>query len=148
MSSQKSKFELFTRLQGLGFTYGEAVCLRRIEMTLHRWAEDECNGDVERDEETGKPYRSFYSSPIGATRTRYAVADREAGALKRLMAIVEARNTRAIPVMGAELHEAFAVHAYHQSDPRGCSLYLVSGHDIREGEALDSIYTRGLAVCC
>jgi hypothetical protein len=35
--------------------------------------------------------------------------------------------------------------AYHQGDPRGWSLYLVSPDDMR-GYAIDSVYDRGLAV--
>jgi len=64
MSTQKRKFELFSRLQAMGFTYEEAVKLRRVEMTLQRWAEMECGDSksyastaIERDEATGKPYR-------------------------------------------------------------------------------------------
>ena len=46
MSTQKAKFELFARLQSLGFTYDEAYSLRRIEMTLQRWAEKECGDGI------------------------------------------------------------------------------------------------------
>lgn len=47
-------------LRALGFTYDEAEALRRISMTLHRWYEHECNGNIERDGENGdgKPYWS------------------------------------------------------------------------------------------
>lgn len=152
MSTQKAKFELFTRLQRLGFTYEEAVQLRRIEMTLQRWGELECGKDngrasfcVSRDEETGKPYMEVH--PYNGKSYRYPVADRERGALRRLARIVAARNERC---GHADTHPDF-LHAYHQGDPRGCALYLctraqLTGHD---GEALpiDSYYTRGLAVC-
>jgi hypothetical protein len=86
MSTQKQKFELFARLQELGFTYEEAVQLRRIEMTLQRWAEAECNGEIERNETTGKPERVSQAWLKGVSDKRHAwpVADREAGALRRL----------------------------------------------------------------
>lgn len=47
-------------LMALGFTADEAAALRRISMTLHRWAEHECNGNIERDGENsdGAPYWS------------------------------------------------------------------------------------------
>ncbi len=54
-------------LAELGFSGREIGALRRIQMTLHRWAELE-HGDgndyaswaIERDDETGIPYRCFY----------------------------------------------------------------------------------------
>jgi hypothetical protein len=133
MSTQRAKFELFQRLQNLGFTYDEAAALRRIEMTLQRWAEAECGDSnehcstaIERDEETGKPFRVVnYYRDVNISR-RYPVADREAGALRRLRAIVEARNLRA--------HGRNPVIPYHQSDPRGCALYLVKRSDLNTQE--------------
>jgi hypothetical protein len=140
MSNQKSKFQLFSRLQALGFTYEESAQLRRIEMTLHRWAEAECgdeNGNcIERDEATGKPFRTFERD--SGPRGRYPIADREAGALRRMEKIVAARNLRA----------GDTVHAYHQGDCRGCMLYILRDSDVRPGEAINSVYTRGVAVCC
>lgn len=165
MSTQKRKFELFSRLQALGFTYEEAVSLRRIEMTLQRWAEGECGDEsgrcIERDETTGKPFMTYDKGRNGE-RGRYAIADREAGALKRLGKIVAARNARAY-VNGQCVNP---VAAYHQGDCRGCMLYLVSAEHLAPEFAtwhtenpganasafpfqkhLPSLYTRGLAVC-
>jgi hypothetical protein len=166
MSTQKAKFELYRRLQELGFGYEEATSLRRIEMALKRWAERECgdgsNWAVERDEKTGKPF-NVYHGP-GAARS-YPIVDREAGALRRLKKIVWARNDReAAHATGRE------VLAYHQGDPRGCMLYLVRSGDlpevsdesmvkcsgpavIKDGASrlrwlLSCFYTRGLAICC
>lgn len=163
MSTQKAKFELFARLQKLGFTYEESIALRRIEMTLQRWAEREC-GDgsdwaIERDETTGKPFNVYHGS--GKSR-RYPIADREGGALKRLRYIVRARNARSY-VDGICRNP---VAAYDQGDCRGCMLYIVQLSDypadiVTAWKAehpganpsqfpfpnLDSLYTRGLAVC-
>ena len=133
---------LFDQLRDMGFTLEEAQALRRIEMTLHRWSELEC-GDgndyaswaIERDEETQKPYRVTYPHTGKSYRTR--VADKEAGALKRLAKIVEARNAR--------LPDA-PVLPYHQGDPSGCSLYIVRASDVPNGESLACWYTRGVAV--
>lgn len=174
MSTQKAKFELFARLQKLGFTYEEAAQLRRIEMTLHRWAELECGDEynrcIERDEETGKPFMTFESGSNGK-RSRYAIADREAGALKRSKVIVDARNHRfGCDYDRRKIGSADLLIVYHQGDCRGCALYLVRWGDIptltreewlknsptdtsetafraaRERQ-IDSYYTRGLAVC-
>lgn len=156
MSTAKAKFELYTRLQNLGFTYEEAVSLRRIEMTLQRWAEaecgdsnDYCSWSVERDETTGKPYCCRY--PHDGKMTRYPIADREAGALRRLKAIVDARNLRAqvetFPGGSSSVHGRNEIIPYHQGDPRGCMLYLVK-RSVIEDQPIDQVYTRGLAVCC
>lgn len=137
MSTQRERFELFTRLQSLGFTYDEAASLRRIEMTLRRWAEAVCNGDIQRDEVTGKPCRVWMHAkgPV-----YFDTADREAGALKRCVDIVANRNARN-PDADPLIH-------YHQGDCRGCMLYLLKRSDLRPGEEIGSIYNRGLAVCC
>jgi len=131
----RNKIELFDRLRALGFTLEEAEQLRRIEMTLHRWAELEC-GDgnayaswaIERDETTEKPYMVRY--PHDGKSYRTPVADREKGALKRLKAIM-ARHP--------------GLTYYHQGDPRGVSLYIVRIADL-QGRSIDTNYTVGLAV--
>lgn len=167
MSTQKRKFELFARLARLGFTYDESAALRRIEMTLQRWGEAEC-GDgndhgswaIERDEKSGKPFRVHHHYLHGRSKdyvTRHAIADREAGALRRLAAIVLARNLRVCPPLHVPACQSAPlqtnpetagqhVTAYHQTDPRGCNLYLLTREQIG-ADAIDSIYTRGLAVC-
>lgn len=146
-SKAERKFKLLMRLQAMGFSYEEAQQLRRIEMTLHRWAEAECNGVIQRDAESGKPFRVVSYCPPSRKadfcEKHYPIADREAGALKRLKAIVLARNTReAMP--GDTLN---LITPYHQGDPRGCALYLLKGSDLSPDYSIDQIYTRGLAVC-
>lgn len=179
MSTQKRKFELFARLQALGFTYEEAVSLRRIEMTLQRWGELECgdgsNWAIERDDTTNKPYNVYHGE--GKAR-RYPIADREAGALRRLKAIVDARNAREHAYATAnrlqeyrpgDPTESDPVLPFHQSDCRGCNLYLVKlsqlpevsdekiishsgANAVKSAQSrlnwkLECYYTRGLAVC-
>jgi hypothetical protein len=121
-----------------GFTYLDAVQLRRISMTLHRWHELECgdgNGHIERDEETGKPrYFNDRARYLGANDVRrgYVVADREAGAMKRLGKIM------------ANYPE---LSFYVQGDPRGAALYILRPGDVPKGESADSYYSRGVVVC-
>ena len=141
--------DLIQRIVALGCTSEEAWKLRRIEKTLHRWAEQTCgvgNGNfswsIERDETTGKPFRVTHSHNTGKLR-RDAIADREAGALKRLHLLIADRNFRADPTGSG----AGRLQYYHQTDPRGCALYLLRASDVRPGEQLDSVYSRGLAVC-
>src|SRR3990167_7083245 len=127
---------LLNRLADLGFSYSEAKALRRIEMTLQRWSEQEC-GDgndhcswaIERDEITSKPYRVVYQH--SGKSYRISIPDREAGALARLAKIMASHP---------------ALVAFHQGDPRGCALYILRQSDVGQ-ERIDSIYTRGVAVC-
>lgn len=100
---------LIRALDNLGVSKEDADALLRIERTLHRWAERECNGDVETDE-SGKAWRlGGHRDFRGPTSPRWPTPNREAGALRRLAAIM-ARYP--------------ALAAYHQTDPRGCALYL------------------------
>ena len=111
---------------GLDVGHDDAATLRRCELTLQRWGEGECgdeNGNcIERDEETGKPYRAHY----GTTKTRYSIPDREAGALRRVAAICKRHM----------------LHYFHQTDPRGCALYV--SHE----PLTDSDYAGKGVACC
>lgn len=124
------------RLLRMGVDYDDALALRRISMTLQRWFELEC-GDgndwaswaIERDETSGKPYMVTY--PHDGKERRSLIADRETGARKRLDRIMAKYP---------------ALVSYIQGDPRGASLYILSKSDLRPGDALDCVYTRGVAV--
>jgi len=109
-----SVFATLTR-RGVAVTFAQAATLRKAERTLHRWAEQEC-GDgndfaswaIERDETTGKAYKAVY--PHNGPARRYAIADSEKGALKRVQAVCK----------------AIGAHFYHQTDPRGVALYVAA----------------------
>lgn len=142
MNMSRDKYEVLSRLQSLGFTWEQANQLRRISMTLRRWFEMECgteNGagvsiSIERDDNgEGKPFlRRQYMTAQGWVDGRLPIADREAGARKRLAAIMAPFKRRLV--------------AYVQGDPRGCALYILRKQDIAKGENIDSIYNRGVAV--
>lgn len=145
--------QLYNRLASLGFTIREAEQLRRIEMTLHRWAEHECGDSndrfstmIERDEKTDKPFWCVSWHNENKTR-RTPCPDRERGALNRLGKIVGDCNTRNWIGYGKCITEmpAFLV-AYHQGDPRGCALYIGLKSDL-DGKPIDSCYSRLVAVC-
>lgn len=111
---------------GVMVSEADAEVLRLAERRLARWAEREC-GDgspwaIERDEATGKPFNVYHGE--GRPR-RYPIPDLEAGALRRV----------------AELCARVGLHYYHQTDPRGCLLYVGA-------EPLtDQNYHRGVACC-
>jgi len=99
--------------RGIAVSFEDAETFRRAEMTLSNWGELECGGgndyaswSIERDETTGKPFRVTY--PHEGQSRRRRIADREAGALRRV----------------ANLCKTLGVHYFHQADPRGVSLYV------------------------
>jgi len=115
-------------LESLGISWTHANKLRRISMNLNRWFERECgtdNGCIERDELTGKPV--WLNS---TTMKRFPIKDMEAGAMRRLTAIMSGYPD--------------LVH-YVQGDCRGASLYILRKSDVN-GHEIDSVYTRGVAV--
>jgi hypothetical protein len=142
-------------LLALGFTRDEAEALRRISMTLHRWHELECGTDSycivrgawNQDAQTfdyddnGRPHYEFAG---GSGRTRYvALPDREKGARKRLDAIIEARNKRAVSPGSSRT----ALGYYIQTDPRGAALYIIRPGDVPDGKSVESYYNNGIVVC-
>ena len=117
-------------IERIGFSAAEFRQLRRISMTLSRWAEREC-GDgsdwgIERDEQTGKPFLVYHGE--GKSR-RIPIADREQGALRRMAKIMETHP---------------ACVAYHQPDCRGAAVYIIPKE--RVTGPVDSCYTNGIAV--
>jgi hypothetical protein len=135
-------------VERLGFTSEEFHALRRISMTLHRWHEHECNGNIQRDGDDGEGKPRWHYSGEGKG---YRIADRERGALKRLAKIMADANTR-FWVQASK--DGFAgpigenprfVHSYIQGDPRGAALYLVPVAELR-GQPIDSVYSRGVAI--
>lgn len=131
----------FEVMAQLGFNHDETETLIKAERTLRRWAEMECGtGDewhtvsIERDEETGKPFRrlQFYSYGGRWTDRREPCRDMEAAALRRVSAIAEAHP---------------GMSFYRQGDPRGCALYLIRPQDVIPGASVDSYYSRGIAIC-
>jgi hypothetical protein len=125
--------ECLPHLAALGISHEDASALRRIAMTLHRWAELECGnerGAIERDETTGKPYWT-YDAGANGKRGRVAIPDRERGAEKRLAKIMAKYPT---------------LSAYIQGDCRGAPLYILKPGDVPEGQHAESYYSRGVAV--
>lgn len=128
----------------------DALALRRISMTLHRWHELEC-GDSNRycswcitrgHQREGGPFqhredgRSYmethcYNQSRPDWTSYRPIPDREKGAQRRLAKIM-ARYP--------------GLTAYIQGDPRGAALYILRPGDVPEGASVDSCYSRGIAV--
>lgn len=111
-------------------TIDDVNILRRAELTLTKWSEQECGDSndfcswsIERDEKNGKPYRCVY--PHKGSMRRTPIADKERGALRRIK----------------DVCDRLGLHFYHQTDPRGCALYV-------SNETLTSQnYHHGIAIC-
>lgn len=87
--------ESIVRLAKLGFTAPDIRLILRIAARIHRLDEDQCNGVLWEDEETGVWHRN--GAPMrGDPYSAFLKLPRLAGYTWR-----------------------------HQSDPRGCALYLV-----------------------
>jgi len=111
-------------------TLDDVHALRRAELVLHRWGEQECGDSnehcswaIERDESTGLPYRAVY--PHNGKPRKVRIPDRESGALRRI----------------AEVCNRHGLFWFHQGDPRGCALF-VSNEPLT-----DANYSNGVAVC-
>jgi len=127
---QRAFYDLMTRVEPFGIDADTLETLLKAERTLHRWAVLEC-GDgnnfaswsIQRDDKTDKPFRCVY--PHRGESYRVPIADRETAALKRVKAICD----------------RLGLHFYHQTDPRGCALYI-------DKEPLSATnYTKGVAIC-
>lgn len=132
MNARDKNYQLMDRMdrRSIELSYDEVNELRRISLTLSSWCEKECGDSsqyaswsIERDEKTDLPYLVTYYN--NGKVSRYRIADKEKGALKRAKAICEANG----------------LFFYYQTDPRGCALYI-------SNEPLtDQNYTNGLAMC-
>ena len=131
MTARQDTYYLMRDLNrdGLDVSFEDANTLSRTQITLHRWAELKCGSSdrfkswaIERDEITGKPFMGMH--PHDRPSYRYAIPDREAGALKRVAAICA----------------KYGAYFYHQTDPRGSAL-RISSQPIPKND-----YTRAVAV--
>jgi hypothetical protein len=130
----------FDRMTNLGFSHAETEALLKAERALTRFAELECGTSdanrsvhVFRDEETGKPfYRVEYRVGNEWKERVQPKRDTEKAALAKVEAIMSGKT---------------GFRAYHQTDPRGCALYIIRPGDIEAGENVHALYNRGIALC-
>jgi hypothetical protein len=155
--------EAVHNLQRAGIAYDDAVTLRKIAMTLHRWHELEC-GDSDNYKSWGitrghAPKRQFYrdpetQAPQWRTIGEFTYADDGAPYIEtHLHSENKPRYTRiADREAGAKRRLARILKnyphlsAYIQTDPRGCALYILRPGDVPTGADVSSCYSRGVAV--
>ena len=115
--------------------------LCQIQRHLHKWAEDECNGFIQWDDNECTIPRRYRPDQWGTPTVKGPViANREAKYLK------EAQKLAA--ECGGKI--------YYQGDPRGCSLYFYRESDL-EGYSfvfssnkspIDQVYSTAALACC
>lgn len=132
----RTRADNLEQVQRLGISREDAEALRRASMRLHRWYERECGDSndyasygLERDENTGVPYRTVYRHDSNKVN-RYRVPDNETAARKRI----------------EEILSKYGLKPYYQTDPRGCALYIIREGDVPTGEDVHAYYTRGIPV--
>lgn len=136
MSTTKARTESIERAMKCGLIEEDAIALRRIALTLHRWFELECGlGDeatyyVERGE-NGEGTPHMKRADHRGIKDLGPTPDRETGARKRL-----AKMMQRYPHL----------HAYIQTDPRGGTIYLVREGDVPAGQDVGAYYSRGVFI--
>jgi hypothetical protein len=122
-----------------GFTYDEAKSLLKCERALRKWGELECGtGDRNRSvhvfrDESGKPFYRVQFYAGGQWRESVQPKrDTEKAALAKVEAIMAGKT---------------GFRAHHQTDPRGCALYIIRPGDIEAGGNVRALYNRGIALC-
>ena len=123
------KRDVIETLIDLGIGYRDAKALVGISKALHRWDERECGDDlgcIEWDEKEEKP--SWRNALTGSL---FPIRNGLKSNLARLSQIM-GNYPDLVP--------------YHQTDPRGASLYIVPKDRLPDNSKLDSCYTNGVVV--
>ena len=105
-----------------------------IERRLHKWAEDECNGAIQWDDDDCTIPRRYHLDRYGSFTVKGAIISNQEA---KLLAKAE------------ELAAQCGGKVYHQTDPRGCALYFYRDSDL-DGRKfpIDSIYSSVGIACC
>lgn len=106
--------------------------LFRIERTLHRWHELECGTDQGLIEQDEKSKKWELVQEFNGKQFRRPVADREAGAKRRLAKLIKPY--------------AETCAAYIQTDPRGAALYLYDPRKYSTKE-IDTNSANAICIC-
>ena len=141
MTKKQRMIAFYQMMERVGLTTSEAETLLKAERALQRWHEMECGTgndhvsvSVERDEESGKPFRRVQYMGAGGKwiDRKEPCRDTEKAAHKRINSVLQGKA---------------GLSAYIQGDPRGCALYILRAGDVPEGKEPCAYYSRGVAVC-
>jgi hypothetical protein len=99
---------------------------------MRRWAEDECNGRIQRDDQDVPWY--YRADRWGSYTIRTGRAPD-----------LEARYF----TEAEDIARQIGGHVYHQTDPRGCALYFYRLADlVGHFGSIDSLYSTVALPCC
>ena len=109
-----------------------------IQRRLHRWAEDECNGAIQWEEDPENPEqerpRRYYPDRWGSCTVKGGIIPNQ-----------EARLLKEASKLAAQCGGL----VYHQCDPRGCALYFYRPEDLQGQDCpIDSVYSMVALACC
>lgn len=159
----KQTLAMIERLKGLGISSDDALALRRISMTLHRWHELECGDSNEHGSwcivRGHAPKREFYRDPEtqrGMWRDvgSFVYDDNGAPYMERHFHRengprynrIPDRERGALKRLVKIIKRYPALASYVQGDPRGAALYVIPWRDVPEGRTLDTCYSSGVAI--
>jgi hypothetical protein len=113
------------------FNATEWETLKRLAKTLHKWAEDECNGAIQWEGISEETPRRYYVDSYGCySKPGPIIRNKEQ----------ECLNT------AARLAASHGLSIYHQTDPRGIALYVYNASDSKG--RIDELYSSiGKPVC-
>lgn len=112
------------------FTAAQWATLRQCERTLHRWAEHECNGVIQYDDDGSA--RRYHNDRHGSPTIPGSIVPD-----KSEWAMMTARKI-------AAMH---GLSVYNQTDPRGCALYVYNAAEL-DGRRINECYSSiGRPVC-
>jgi len=129
----------FTLMTENGFTYDETTALLKAERALRKWGELACG--------TGVGNRSVHVFRDESGKPFYRVQYFHAGKWRESIQPKRDTEKLALAKVDAIMANKPGFRAYHQTDPRGCALYVMRPGDIEPGENVHALYNRGIALC-
>ena len=126
------------RRQLPGFTISDIKDLQRLQERLHKWDERECGGcnpnwSEEIQDIEDKPHLCLSIKHHNYSDTKTEIVIRNVGyeVYKSINFLLEKYPEWSF---------------YHQSDPRGVSVYLYKKENLKDGERIQEVYS-GIGVC-
>lgn len=105
-----------------------------LEKHLHKWAEEECNGSIQWDDDVHTIPRRYYADRWRCYTVKGPIIPNQ-----------ESKWLEEAKTLAAECGGKI----YHQTDPRGCALYFYRDSDLKERSyPIDQIYSTVALACC
>jgi len=139
LTKKQQTARFFDLMSENGFTYDDTTALLKAERALRKWGELTCG--------TGDGNRSVHISRDESGRPFYRVQFYAGGQWRERIKPRRDTEKAALAKVDAIMAKKLGFRAYHQTDPRGCALYVIRPSDIEPGENVRALYSRGIAIC-